>query len=172
MRPKALNFLAAAGRPARLASVGRRQFFLAVTLLIIAFTQQPVTPTGAASPTIAPGLVGRAAERIAPQLNLARGYRLPATYSGPADLTHALQSNQARPLTLAAADFDEDGAPDLVSGYATESGGLLTVQRGNGDALYPRSPPRATPLVSHWRKTGRQRRFWLFRLSAASRRGF
>lgn len=42
---------------------------------------------------------------------------------------------------LASADFDEDGVPDLVTGYGNpDSGGLLSIQRGNIDAIYPNSP--------------------------------
>ena len=41
------------------------------------------------------------------------------------------------PLTLAAADFDEDGAEDLLSGFGTKQGGLLLLHRGNIDALTP-----------------------------------
>jgi hypothetical protein len=44
----------------------------------------------------------------------------------------------ARPLALASADFDEDGMPDLATGYATGSGtGAVTIHRGNVDALWP-----------------------------------
>ena len=46
----------------------------------------------------------------------------------------------ARAAALAAADFDEDGVPDVVSGVATGSGGLLTLHRGNVDAIYPNTP--------------------------------
>jgi hypothetical protein len=42
---------------------------------------------------------------------------------------------------LASADFDEDGVPDLVTGYANSAtGGTLSIQRGNLDAIYPNSP--------------------------------
>jgi hypothetical protein len=41
---------------------------------------------------------------------------------------------------LASADFDEDGTPDLVTGYAGPQGGRLVVRRGNVDAIYPNSP--------------------------------
>src|SRR5262245_49932433 len=43
------------------------------------------------------------------------------------------------PRTLAAGDFDEDGTPDLLSGYAGGGGGVLKFQRGNVAAVYPRS---------------------------------
>ena len=63
----------------------------------------------------------------------------PASYTGPPELQSALIENSAKPLALAAADFDEDGTPDLVSGYALDERGLLTLHRGNVDAIYPHS---------------------------------
>lgn len=47
---------------------------------------------------------------------------------------------EARPVALAAADFDADGMPDLLAGYATGDGGMLVLHRGNVDALYPNTP--------------------------------
>jgi uncharacterized protein (TIGR03437 family) len=44
-----------------------------------------------------------------------------------------------RPRALAAADFDEDGTPDLISSYAIDNGGVLKFQRGNVAAVYPHS---------------------------------
>jgi hypothetical protein len=41
---------------------------------------------------------------------------------------------------LAAADFNADGAMDVVAGYATDSGGVLAVLRGNPDAYAPKNP--------------------------------
>jgi Domain of unknown function DUF11/FG-GAP-like repeat/Putative binding domain, N-terminal len=43
----------------------------------------------------------------------------------------------AQPLTLASADFDQDGVPDLVSGYKSGNSGTITVHRGNIAALWP-----------------------------------
>jgi hypothetical protein len=43
-------------------------------------------------------------------------------------------------VALASADFDADGVPDLLAGYATGEGGLLVLHRGNVDALYPHTP--------------------------------
>jgi hypothetical protein len=40
---------------------------------------------------------------------------------------------------LASGDFDEDGVPDLVTGYATPQGGVVSVRRGNVDAIYSNS---------------------------------
>ncbi|MGI9067601.1 MAG: hypothetical protein ACR2HX_14520, partial [Pyrinomonadaceae bacterium] len=88
-------------------------------------------------------------------INLKDGHDLITTYSGQTELESALKQNLAHPLSLASADFDEDVVPDLISGYGctacspnlslSESGsdgrsrseGLLTLHRGNVDAIYP-----------------------------------
>ena len=72
---------------------------------------------------------------------LAAPVALDGSYAGSTPHRELLEAGQARPAALAAADFDEDGMPDLVSGYgATPDGGLLTLQRGNVDALFPNDP--------------------------------
>ena len=45
----------------------------------------------------------------------------------------------ARPVSLAAADLDEDGIADLVVGSKTETGGIMTVYPGDRRAIYPHS---------------------------------
>jgi len=47
----------------------------------------------------------------------------------------------ADPLSLAGGDFDGDGIADLVCGYASATGGVLTLHHGNPDAIYPDSAP-------------------------------
>src|SRR5262245_16769354 len=42
-----------------------------------------------------------------------------------------------RPLALASGDFDEDGMPDLLSGYANGDAGVIKWRRGNIAAVYP-----------------------------------
>ncbi len=61
-------------------------------------------------------------------------------FSEPAELASYLVQEAASPLSLASADLDEDGMPDVIAGYGSAGGGLLTVQRGNVDAIYPNSP--------------------------------
>ena len=79
-----------------------------------------------------PAATIRAAGRGAPYLFLRDGQKIVTNYVGGAP------PGQSRPLTLASADFDEDGMPDLVSGYAAADGtGVLSVHRGNVDALWP-----------------------------------
>jgi Raf kinase inhibitor-like YbhB/YbcL family protein len=106
-------------------------------------TAQTPLPTGAGDGAIPV----RAAGRGNPWVNLADGTVLPTIYSGPTALVDALGAGQAQPLSLAAGDFDRDGVPDLVAGYLLPPGrgdrggaGLLTLHRGNVDAIYPNSP--------------------------------
>ena len=75
-----------------------------------------------------------------PQINLADGRGVLTAFEGPAELAELLRQNRAQPLALAAADFDEDGAPDLVGGYSGAGSGVITLLRGNVDAIYPNSP--------------------------------
>src|SRR5215471_6178899 len=85
----------------------------------------------------------QAAGRGLPWINLTDGREVVAAHTGPADLCQVLENNQAAPLTLAAADLDEDGVPDLVCGYRaqqTQGGGVLTIHRGNIDSIYPNTP--------------------------------
>ena len=51
----------------------------------------------------------------------------------------------AQPLSLAAADLDEDGVPDLVSGFAIRQGGTIAIHRGNVHALWPYGPYQNAP---------------------------
>src|SRR5581483_3671858 len=81
-----------------------------------------------------------AAGRINPFINLRDGHGLPADYQADAQAVAALRNNSALPLALCSADFDEDGMPDIVAGYAGNGGGLVVMQRGDVDAVYPHTP--------------------------------
>ena len=72
-------------------------------------------------------------------LNISEGRNVLATYSGPGELLSQLEAGTAEPLSLASADFDEDGTIDLVSGYRTLTGGMLTIHKGNPDSISPNS---------------------------------
>ena len=50
---------------------------------------------------------------------------------------NAAQTGLSTPLALASGDFDEDGVPDLVSGFGEGKAGAITVHRGNVAALWP-----------------------------------
>jgi CSLREA domain-containing protein len=82
----------------------------------------------------------QASGRGGPWVNLSDGRELLTTYEGAEELAQSLQQNGARPLGLTSADFDEDGIPDLVSGYAGQACGILVLRRGNPDSIYPNHP--------------------------------
>ena len=75
-----------------------------------------------------------------PSINLGDGHELLTDYIGPEELRSALEQNFAEPLSMTSADFDEDGVPDLVSGYGYNGQGIVTLLRGNVDAIYPNAP--------------------------------
>jgi uncharacterized repeat protein (TIGR01451 family)/CSLREA domain-containing protein len=114
------------------------RILMVVALLVTLLAPLP----GRAASQPAPGVrvAVEAAGRGNPWINLRDGVALPAAYDGPGAAVQAMADGQAQPLSLAAADFDEDGVPDLVAGYAGPEGGLLALYRGNVDSLYPRSP--------------------------------
>ncbi|HEX3742807.1 MAG TPA: Ig-like domain-containing protein [Bryobacteraceae bacterium] len=75
-----------------------------------------------------------------PFLNLSEGRSVATRYRGG-----SFSTSGARALSTAAGDFDEDGVPDLVSGFATRAAaGAVTVHRGNVDALWPYGALRGT----------------------------
>ncbi|MEO8434723.1 MAG: FG-GAP-like repeat-containing protein [Pyrinomonadaceae bacterium] len=82
----------------------------------------------------------QAAECGNPRISLSDGHDLITSYAGPEALRQALEQNLAEPLSLTSADFDEDGVPDLVSGFAYEGQGIISVMRGNVDAIFPNTP--------------------------------
>jgi hypothetical protein len=72
-----------------------------------------------------------------PLVNLKSAHNLKFTYMGSADAVAALQAGTASPTALAEADFDADGAMDVVAGYSTKNGGAIVLLRGNPDAFAP-----------------------------------
>src|SRR5947208_5963577 len=71
-------------------------------------------------------------------LKMQAGRSVQAQSLGTAGQTDQLKWGTTRPLTLATGDLDQDGAPDVLAGYATPAGGIITIQRGNIDAFAPR----------------------------------
>src|SRR2546421_3049036 len=82
----------------------------------------------------------RAAGQGYPTINLSDGHELVTAYEGASELQQALKNDLAEPRSLAAADFDEDGVPDLVSGYEYQGRGIVSLLRGNVDSIYANSP--------------------------------
>jgi FG-GAP-like repeat len=84
------------------------------------------------------------------EINMSTARPVPTRYVGHDGSTQLLEGKQANPRMMAAADFDEDGVPDLVSGYAAGAGGIITLHRGNVDSIFPN-----TPAAKRRRATGR-----------------
>ena len=88
------------------------------------------------------GFLGRAvtahaAGRGNPWVTLRDGSGAPVEYSGSSKLVQQLSDNKTRPLSIGLADFDEDGVPDIVAGYAGTKDGVISVQRGDADTIFP-----------------------------------
>jgi hypothetical protein len=99
----------------------------------------PLLDLSAARTVLGDAVSVQASGRGRPRINFGDGHDLLGSYSGDASLVSQLQANQARPVSLAAADLDGDGVPDLLSGFAAQSGGIISVSRGNVDSIYPNS---------------------------------
>lgn len=63
-----------------------------------------------------------------------------ARSAGVEGSVQAVATGRGTPVALAAADFDEDGVPDLLSGYDAQGAGVVTLHRGNVDSIYPNTP--------------------------------
>jgi hypothetical protein len=71
-----------------------------------------------------------------PLVHLKAPQAVSVNYAGSHNVASALQSGT--PTAMAAADFDEDGAMDLATGYRTSGGGAIAILHGNPDALAPK----------------------------------
>jgi CSLREA domain-containing protein len=125
-------------------------FIAIVTLCIFPFvarafigTGTPRTPASNQPPKparLSEAVSIRAAGRGNPTIKLNDGHDVLTAYVGPEEMRVALEQNSAEPLSLASADFDEDGVPDLITGYSYNAQGIVTLMRGNVDSIYPNAP--------------------------------
>ena len=126
-------------------------FVITLTLCFLPFLVHALVATKApktGTPDKEPARLARLSETISvhaagrgnPTINLSDGHDLLTSYVGPKELRSVLEQNQAEPLSLASADFDEDGVPDLISGYTHNGRGIITLLRGNVDSIYPNAP--------------------------------
>jgi Domain of unknown function DUF11/FG-GAP-like repeat/Putative binding domain, N-terminal len=107
--------------------------FAVYVLILIGVAVHADAQAGAVS---APALL-HASNTSSSAISLRDGTAIVTTYSGNAAASSALMQHEARPASLSSGDFDEDGVPDLIAGYSTGSGGILSIHRGNINALWP-----------------------------------
>ncbi len=122
-----------------MASRSIRPLLAHVMVAPLAFGGLMVSAPPSAADSAAPVTI-HAAGRGNPFINFLDGRVIPASFSGADKLAAAMESPGVKGLALAAADFDEDGMPDLVASYENGAGGLLSLHFGNVDAVYPNTP--------------------------------
>ena len=119
--------------------------FLLCTLFVVSLFAAERSASSNTSASVAPPesissnelVTVHAAGRGARFLKMEDGREAITSYTGDAAPVGTLMSGSARPLSLAEGDFNLDGAPDLLIGYADQSGGIVTLRRGNVDAFAP-----------------------------------
>src|SRR5262249_27552246 len=111
-------------------SAGRQCSFLLIVLLVSflagfkAWTNGSRAVATGAMEKPAPLLKTRLSDEVSihasgrgqPVINLTDGREIITELSGPKPLVEAIEENRAQPLSLASADFDEDGVRDLICG--------------------------------------------------------
>ncbi len=121
-----------------------------LSVLVYGFVKMRIPPVNSRLPQLA-SLSQTSSIRTARNnltLNLSDGREIVSAFDGPPELRAALEHNQAHPLSLAAADFDEDGVPDLITGYEILDRGAFSFMRGNVDSIYPNEPAAKQRLAS------------------------
>ena len=110
--------------------------FVATVLTVFAISSRPAFVRTRVADAPAKSVTVNAAGKSNSLIHLQDGYELSARFGNDAQGSVAIERGLGDPLSLASADFDEDGVPDLVSGYAN---GKLALYRGNPDAILPNS---------------------------------
>ncbi|MFN2511686.1 MAG: Calx-beta domain-containing protein [Pyrinomonadaceae bacterium] len=103
-------------------------------------TPDPKVAQRATLDSVSDSVSARGAGLSNQSINSSNGHDPLTSYAGARNLQVAMEQNLANPLSLAAADFDEDGVPDLLAGYSHEARGIISLRRGNVDSIYPNSP--------------------------------
>jgi hypothetical protein len=73
-----------------------------------------------------------------PLVNFKNTQTAKLTYTGDSGAVSALRGGAAAAVSMAAGDFNADGAIDVIAGYSTGNGGVLALMMGNPDAYAPK----------------------------------
>ncbi|MEY2488914.1 MAG: trimeric autotransporter adhesin, partial [Verrucomicrobiota bacterium] len=126
--------------PRRLISYARRRRRAALALICLACTLAlPNTVSSETqrdrkeTPTIRMFDIGRGPHTYSFQL----GREAQTRYQGEASAQQAIQAGGIQPRSMVSDDFNADGMGDLVIGYASSGGGVLSFRQGNVQAIAP-----------------------------------
>lgn len=75
-----------------------------------------------------------------PWLNLRVGKRASTEYVGTETAVADFAGGSIRAVSVASADIDGDGFPDLITGFNAGDGGIITLHRGSRSAFAPEDP--------------------------------
>jgi hypothetical protein len=115
--------------------------FAFIACLFIQNTSLTPSPSGESyKATMSQEITIRVEGHDSSQLSFTEGHEIVTRYVGSEELRSAVEGNEARPVSLASGDFDEDGVTDLICGYSSLNGGMIALHRGNIDSRYPNSP--------------------------------
>ena len=108
---------------------------LVALVAILLLSYFPLTHTRAAN--VSASILPSAGK---PLVNLKNPQTVKLTYTGDSGAVAALRGGTATPVSLAAGDFNADGAIDVVAGYSTPNGGVLALMLANPNAYAPTDP--------------------------------
>lgn len=75
-----------------------------------------------------------------PWIKLKQGEPINSDFVGTDSAINQFESGSLRPTALAATDFNFDGYNDVISGFSSANGGILTLHKGNREAFAPENP--------------------------------
>lgn len=75
-----------------------------------------------------------------PWIILKQGKPINSDFVGTDSAINQFENGSLSPTALAATDFNSDGYNDVISGFSTANGGILTFHKGNKEAFAPEDP--------------------------------
>ncbi|MEP6900146.1 MAG: carboxypeptidase regulatory-like domain-containing protein [Actinomycetota bacterium] len=76
-------------------------------------------------------------ENSSPWIKMRQGKAIESEYVGTESAIGQFESGNLRPTTLVSADFNFDGYPDVISGFAGTNGGVITLHKAWNQAFAP-----------------------------------